>query len=250
MVKLIVSDFDGTLLPYGQRELSCAQKELIARALGSGIAVAVSSGRTYSELASHLHEFKDSLYFICCDGAYYIKNGKLLYSKMIETADLLAFFNAAVGSRSFVMHGALSNYSFGCLPSEANIFEPKQVKNVFEIKEKIFKVTTYGGEFSLPCSSALRMHWDGGKNASAQYVNRFANKGAALSDLQVRLMVTGLDTACIGDSRNDVAMMKGTKYSYSVGSRCPELLQATRFNTTSAEEAFEEILKGETCSFL
>ena len=79
MVKLIVSDFDGTLLPYGQRELSCAQKDFISRALTSGIAVAVSSGRTCNELASYLPEFKDSLYFIGCDGAYYLKNGRLLF---------------------------------------------------------------------------------------------------------------------------------------------------------------------------
>ena len=243
MVKLIVSDFDGTLMPYGQSAVSSVIKSQIEYALDSRIAFAVSSGRTYLELVSYLPEFKDRIYFICCDGAYYIKDGKLLYAKMIEASDLLAFFNAAVCGRSFVMHGAESNYSFGSLPSEAAIFEPTEVKSVFDIKEKIFKVTTYGGEFALRGASALRMHWDGGKNLSAQYVNKFANKGSALSDLQVRLMVTGLDTACIGDSHNDAAMMKGTKYSYSVGSRCPELAQATRFNTPTAEDALGEILK-------
>ena len=85
------------------------------------------------ELVSYLPEFKYRIYFICCDGAYYIKDGKLLYAKMIEASDLLAFFNAAVCGRSFVMHGAESNYSFGSLPSEAAIFEPTEVKSVFDL---------------------------------------------------------------------------------------------------------------------
>ena len=55
------------------------------------------------------------------------------------------------------------------------------------------------------------MHWDGGENAVSQYVNRFCDKGAALSDLQVRLMLTKFDTACLGDAGNDAAMMKNAK---------------------------------------
>ena len=75
----------------------------------------------------------------------------------------------------------------------------------------------------------------------AQYVNRFANKGTALSDLQMRLMLAKFDTACIGDSGNDVAMMKGAKYSFAVSNRSEALINAVNFRLNSVEEALNKI---------
>lgn len=242
MLKLIVSDFDGTLMPYGAREVPQGVKDRIKRVICGGVPFAVSSGRTYRELLSFLPEFADSIYFICCDGAYYIKSGKLLYARKIEPSDLALFFGAARDRLSFVLHGAQNNYSFGSLPSEAAVFDPTAISRAGEIQEKIFKVTTYGAEFKPSPYSGLRMHWDGGENLSAQHVNKFANKGTALSDLQTRLMLTKFDTACIGDSRNDAVMMKGAKYSFSVGRRCEELFAAARFHADSAEEALDSLL--------
>lgn len=240
MIKLIVSDFDGTLMPYGEHAVSQGVKNKVQKALDSGITFAVSSGRTYGELVGLLPEFADKLYFICCDGAYYTKSGKPLYERKIEQADLALFF--AADGLSFVLHGASNNYSVGALPREADVFDARPITRIGEINEKIFKVTTYGKEFKPSPYSGLRMHWDGGENLSAQYVNRFANKGTALSDLQVRLMLTKFETACIGDSGNDVVMMKGAKYSFAVGNRCPALSQATTAQVATAEIALDEIL--------
>ena len=242
MIKLIVSDFDGTLMPYGEHAVSQGVKNRIKNALDSGMTFAVSSGRTYGELASFLPEFADSIYFICCDGAYYVKGGKPLYQKKIEKEDLTLFFNESHKGLSFVLHGAFSNYSVGDIPSDGQRFSPKTMQRYADIDEKIFKVTTYGREFKPSAYSGLRMHWDGGKEMSAQYVNKFANKGTALSDLQMRLMLTKFETACIGDSGNDVAMMRGAKYSYSVSNRCEELLRATDTHLVSVESALDDIL--------
>lgn len=242
MIKLIVSDFDGTLLPFGESEVSHTVKNRISTVLDRGITFAVSSGRTYRELSAFLPEFADSIYFICCDGAYYVKNGKTLYARKIEPPDLALFFGAAREGFSFVLHGAENNYSFGDIPSEAEIFTPTKISRVGEIQEKIFKVTAYGREFKPSPYSGLRMHWDGGKNSSAQYVNRFANKGTALSDLQTRLALTKFDTACMGDSGNDIVMMKGAKYSFAVGNRCDELVSAASFRADTAEAVFDSLL--------
>ena len=243
MVKLIVSDFDGTLMPYGQSDLANGVKGRIKKAIEQNITVAVSSGRTYNELASFLGEFEDKIFFVCCDGAYYVKGGKPLYQKHIEKADLDVFFDAARDGLSFVLHGAFKNYSVGVLPREADIFCATQIERKEQIDEKIFKVTTYKKELKPSPYSGLRMHWDGGANSSAQYVNRFANKGAALSDLQMRLMLTKFETACIGDSGNDVAMMKGAKYSFAVSDRCEALVKAVNHRVKSVEEALDFILE-------
>ena len=242
MLKLIVSDFDGTLLPYGQSELSATVLSLLRRALDRRITVAVSSGRTYGEMKSLLGELASEIWFICSDGAYYLKGDRVCYEKQIAQSNLEIFASQVGQGLSCVFHGAKQNYSMGELPREASRFLATPVKRVTEIREKIFKVTSYGCEVKLPAYCGLRMHWDGGPNAMAQYVNRFADKGTALSDLQIRLMLTKFDTAALGDSGNDVAMMHNAKQAIAVGDRCAELGAVCNLHYPTAEEALAAIL--------
>lgn len=242
MTRLIVSDFDGTLMPYGQSVLSDSVKQLLRTALDRSIAVAVSSGRTYGEMKMLLGEFAREIYFICCDGAYYIKDDRVLYERQIARTDLEIFASQAGDGLSVVFHGAKQNYALGDVPHEADRFRAVPIARLGQIKEKIFKVTSYGREVKLPAYCGLRMHWDGGPNASAQYVNRFADKGSALSDLQMRLMLTKFDTAAMGDSGNDIAMMHNAKLAIAVGDRCEDLRRVCHLHLPSAEAALESIL--------
>ena len=241
MIKLIVSDLDGTLLPYGEGRISDRTLECLSEAIDRGMTVAVSSGRTYSELCSYLNKLTERMYLISCDGAYYIKDGKLLYGRAIAPSEL-ALFSTSDGRMSFVFHGATTNYSIGSLPAEADRFCAVSVDRIGQIKEKIYKVTSYGAQLRLPAYCGLRMHWDGGANNGAQYVNRFCDKGAALSDLQMRLMLTKFDTACIGDSGNDIAMMHNAKRSFCVGERSPELMSVCTDRVSCAFDALESLL--------
>lgn len=245
MIKLIVADFDGTLMPFGQKEVSKEIKKYIETALEKDICFAVSSGRTYCELVQYLPEFADRIWFICCDGAYYVKDGRSYYEKQIMNADIDWIFRANGENASFVFHGAFENYAIGMLPEEGKRFDGKTLTRAEARlpKEKIYKITAYGAKAPLTPYSGLRMHWDGGPNESSQYVNRFADKGAALSDLQIRLFKSKFETACIGDSGNDIAMMHNAKYSYCVGTRCEELVKACTHHVDTAEEALRELVE-------
>lgn len=242
MTRLIVSDFDGTLMPYGQSALSDSVRHLLRTALDRSVEVAVSSGRTYGEMKMLLGEFAREIYFICCDGAYYIKDDRVLYERQIARGDLEIFASQAGDGLSCVFHGAKQNYALGAVPHEAARFRAVPIARIGQIREKIFKVTSYGREVKLPAYCGLRMHWDGGPNASAQYVNRFADKGTALSDLQMRLMLTKFDTAAMGDSGNDVAMMHNAKLAIAVGERCEELRRVCNLHVDTAEAALKAIL--------
>ncbi len=242
MTRLIVSDFDGTLMPYGQSALSDSVKQLLRTALDRPLAVAVSSGRTYGEMKMLLGEFAREIYFICCDGAYYIKDDRVLYERQIARGDMEIFASQVGQGLSCVFHGAKQNYALGDVPHEADRFRAVPIARLGQIKEKIFKVTSYGREVKLPAYCGLRMHWDGGPNASAQYVNRFADKGSALSDLQIRLMLTKFDTAAMGDSGNDIAMMHNAKLAIAVGDRCEDLRRVCNLHLPTAEAALEAIL--------
>lgn len=239
MVKLVVIDFDGTLMPYGAYAVSKRAMEYIESAIKNGINVAVSSGRTYSELIAFLPELADKIYFICSDGAYYIKNGKTLYERAIAPSDLSLFVSEK--GNGVVFHGAQKNYALGELPPRADTPNTTRVERIGEIKEKIFKITSYNGAVRLPVYCGLRTHWDGGETESVQYVNRFCDKGTALSDLQMRLMLSKFDTVCIGDSVNDIAMMHNAKRSFCIGERSRELARACTDKAKAVEDVFEII---------
>ncbi len=242
MLKLIVSDLDGTLLPYGNDRVSDTVISTIEKILDCGVVFAISSGRTYGELISILPMFRDRIWYTCCDGAMTVKDDKVLYARKIEMSDLELFFKKASASFSFVLHGAFENYSFGNIPDEAGVYNCKPVCGIYEIKDRIFKITSYGEKVNLPEYTSVRTHWDGGENNIAQYANRYCNKGTALSDLQIRLMLTKYDTAVLGDRGNDVCMTKGAKLSYCIGKRCSELLESSTYNYDSGEEALKNIL--------
>lgn len=246
MIKLIVSDFDGTLLPYSQKSLAPEMLNAISAALDAGCTVAVSSGRTYKELLSHLAPLADRLWFLCCDGAYTVQGGQTLYEKKIETEDLRFFFASAERAGCpFLLHAAETTYAVGDLPESIDRRGMIPLRRVNEIPEKIFKITSFCNAVKLPPYSGLRVHWDGGIS-TAQYVNRFANKGAALSDLQMRLILDKFDTAAIGDSDNDVAMMHGAKLSYCIGDRSPALRAVCNRHLPDARQAILEILGKQT----
>lgn len=242
MIKLVVCDFDGTLLPYDRLKLSEKTLQGLCTLSEKGIKLSVSSGRTYGELAEHFSTLLPDVYFICCDGAYCIYKDKTVYARHIEAEDLRWMFGISDPEFSMVLHAEKIDYSFGALPEEGKRFNCIPISGYYEIKERIYKITAYGKEIRLPSYSGLRLHWDGGENRCTQLVNRYCNKGAALSDLQTRLMLTKFDTACIGDSGNDVAMMKGAKYSYAVGNRCPELKNACGECFESCENVLDLII--------
>lgn len=245
MIKLIVSDFDGTLRSYSEECVREEVKVKVQEFLDKGIQFALSSGRTYNELVSFMPEFRDKIYFICCDGAYTVKNDKVVYSKQIDSVDIDCFFKKAQSDNeiSFVLHGAFDNYSYGNLPSICGSYLSNSVVRSSDIGEKIYKITSYGEMNADSSQKGLRNHWDGGECKCAQYVSRFANKGAALSDLQTRLMLQSYDTGCIGDSGNDVAMVKNAKISCCIGRKSEELVSRCDYVFDDIIEAFDYIMK-------
>ena len=242
MIKLIVSDFDGTLMSFGASSVSAAVKQRLRQALDRGVTVAISSGRTYEELRSYLPDFEKDVYFICCDGAYYVKDGVVLYEKKIAREDLRFFSSQEDTGFPFILHGAFQNYAVGALRADTAHFRATHLSHVSDVREDVFKVTTFGPVKRLPPYCGLRTHWDGGPEKMSQYVNRFANKGTALSDLQMRLILTKYETACIGDSGNDVAMMKNAKHAICIGDRSPELRAVCNRFARSPEEALDALL--------
>lgn len=242
MVKLIVSDVDGTLLKAGENAVSENIKKKLRAFISSGGNVAIASGRTFASLRLILGELADSVYLIPCDGALCIKGERVLYHRPIPTECARKAFCVA-RERGLGLHlaAATRGYAYGdgeflSKLTEEHTDEVSTVSAVSEVREPIYKIAFYG---KSPCfdtvPAELRLSYKG--NGWKEYVYRYADKGSALSDLQSRLYLAEFDTAAIGDGLNDVSMLKGAKYAYAL----TEELKSAAPGAISVDSAIEAL---------
>lgn len=87
MIKAAFFDIDGTLVPFGQREISDSTCDALDALRAQGIGVFVCSGRP----RFMIHNLRDYPFdgFICCNGGRILLDGKSLLDRPIE-ADAVA----------------------------------------------------------------------------------------------------------------------------------------------------------------
>ncbi|MBE6701406.1 MAG: HAD family phosphatase [Ruminococcaceae bacterium] len=240
MLKLVVADFDGTLLPYSNKTVPESTITLIETLISKGVAFAVSSGRTYSELSALLKKVSDKIFFICDDGALTIKNENVIFKKPFSKKSLSCFFDSDVFKYA-TLYSMNKAYLVGDNKSPVLYDKsPKKVSRPFEITEDVFKVFASPKTFTLEDTSDYRVHYS--EKGFTEFVSPFANKGVALAHLQLHLGVTKFDTAAIGDASNDIPMMSHAKYSFSIGDKSKELNKICTYNSRSAEEALQKLV--------
>ena len=221
MIKLLISDVDGTLLKTGEAVISENVKKRLRTLISKGGTVAIASGRTYRSLRLLLGDLADSVYLIPCDGALCIKGEQVLYHRPIPTEIVRkAFAVAKENGLGLHLAAATCGYAYGdgeflSKLSEEHTDAVSTVSTPTEVREAVYKLAFYG---KSPCFATvpaeLRQSYKG--DGWKEYVYRYADKGTALSDLQSRLFMAKFDTAAIGDGMNDASMLRGAKYAFAL----------------------------------
>lgn len=236
MIKLVVSDLDGTLLPYGESEIKKQIFERIEALISKGIYFAVSSGRIYSELCEFLKPFRDKIYFISSDGALLTFQDKIIFQKPF-TYDALNYAINSCNKSTLAFYSADKVYSFN--DTEKTILDSTRVLKPFEIKHPVFKIVSSPSQIPMFDGLHARVHYSDG--SVSEYVPPFANKGIALGALQRHLGVSLYETLALGDSVNDIPMMKNARFSCSIGKSSSRLSAVCRFSFDSADTVLEKV---------
>ena len=90
MVRLIVTDIDGTLVPEGGSRVNPEYMTVIRELTDLGVRFAAASGRQASSIDVIFHELRDRIYYLGDNGACIQKNGQMVRGMYMEEADLLA----------------------------------------------------------------------------------------------------------------------------------------------------------------
>ena len=240
MIKLIVSDVDGTILTKEQNEVTGGMLCAIDSLKKAGKRVAVASGRTYGSLENLFSAVKEDLYFICCDGAVIIHNDKVIYCKQIGVGDVMDVIKRPEYENCGIMlctpkipYVIRGSEDFSITAEAQSGEETFYVEKLHDIKEPIVKIAVWSKKGDaqplnfLPKS--LRVAYNVGE--WCEYTSAISNKGLAVSDLQMRLYLTKYDTAAVGDGVNDMEMMKKAKLAVSANSAAQPLREICNFHT-------------------
>ncbi len=234
MIKIIASDIDGTLLKHGEKRFSPALEEAVLKTLSKGVTVALITGRSYPLARAVCPTLSDKLYFYCCGGAVCVYGGKTLYGKPVGDTDLIkAYSEAKRRGISLMLSAAREVYFFGSDSEYKSVCDScggaVRISVLSEIKEPVYKIsffttsedTVYG---YVP--STLRLWYK--RNGLEEYINVFAGKGQAITELMLRKNALAGEVVSAGNETGDDGdMLKRTGIRYATEERLAEITNAT-----------------------
>ncbi|MDQ2908605.1 MAG: Cof-type HAD-IIB family hydrolase [Candidatus Eremiobacteraeota bacterium] len=242
---LIALDLDGTLLDSNER-ISARNRTAIRRALEAGVRVVLVTGRGTDLPLRLSRDLNLNLPVICCHGALTKDFGAnrtlvhlpvpLLYAKpMVEYAEKEGLsvaiyaeecFWRLEGSRVYMddMNGPAwrEAKTFSDVLSEAPTFLR------FLGAESVAAMDRQFGDWPL----AFR-HETWGDFAECAVLNREASKKNALQRLCADFQIVAENVLAIGDSRNDVPMLRWAGLGVAMGNAQSEVKQSVRYVTAS-----------------
>lgn len=247
MIKLIVTDMDGTFLDT-EGKINEEFYELIEELNKRGIYFAVASGRIYSTLNEGFKRVKDDMILICNNGAgiQFNHNGEVLYEgtlnkdevmEMAETLDeegieviISDSYKVYVKNPSKDLIGVI-NYDYA--PSVI-------LKDFKDLDENIhIQKLSYIQHIGIQKSFSEKIH---GKYNEGYHVavsgscwmditNIKSSKGNAVALVQQKLGITPEETLVFGDYYNDLTMFDKAYYSYAMKNAPDDVKSHARFVT-------------------
>lgn len=260
MLKLIASDIDGTLMPYGQKSLSPDLFDLIRRLHSAGILFCPASGRQYHSMRTLFAPVADEVCFLCENGGVIFGPGgeetaPVLSKTAMPRSDALALSHAImdIPECEVLISGQNVSYVCGCGEDFVRRMEElhgnlvTRVAHVEDISEDILKVTAFCPN-ELDGPAAILGPWWGETYHMAEAGPVWldfglANKGTGLRGLCSALGVDPAETAAFGDNWNDAPMLEAAGTAWLMSTAAPALRERFPRQCASVPEVLEAILR-------
>lgn len=244
-IDLIALDLDGTLLAPDET-ISARNRLAIREALAAGVRVALVTGRGVDTPIRVSRDLGLNLPVICCHGALTKDFGAdktlahipvpLAYAKpMIEFAEARGLAAAVYVEEAFyrltgseAVMDDMRGPGWHETPSLAQILTEAPTFIRFLGEESVRAMLAEFGD--LPLSFR---HETWGSFVECAVLNREASKKHALAALCAGFQIAPDRVMAIGDSRNDLPMLRWAKIGVAMGNALPEVREAVRYVTAS-----------------
>lgn len=259
MIQLIVSDIDGTLLPYGTKQLDPSVFSLIHRLSQQGIRFCPASGRQFHSLRKLFGPVQDELCYVCENGAILYGSGTeesapVLGKTVMEHTAAMALIRDILALESCEVLISGANCSYLCQCDDSFVTRMRDgtgnhvqvVRDPEEIEEDIIKISAYCPEGAAVPEKALGEAWSGKFNmavAGAEWLDfTLANKGIGLRQLCSALNIPLENVMAFGDNWNDLPMLEAAGHPYLMASADPRLAEKLPRQCASVPQVLEQLL--------
>lgn len=243
MIKLVVSDIDGTLVKDGENVLNPEYFREILRLRAKGIQFAAASGRQWHSIERIFDPIKEKIFYISDNGAYVGCHGRNLFLTPIKRQLALEIVQEirknkeldVVLSGPDVVYVETESQELVRWLVDCYRFELKQVPDVTKVPDEIIKVSAYKKHGVEESTKSIREKYQDQLKITISgdmWMDCMAsgvNKGAAIRMIQESLDILPEETMAFGDQLNDLEMMERAYYSYAIGNARPEVKAAARF---------------------
>ncbi|SDS39110.1 hypothetical protein SAMN04487764_2110 [Gillisia sp. Hel1_33_143] len=243
MIKLIVTDMDGTLL-NDEHQIHPDFWEIEEALTKKGIMFSVASGRQFYNLESKFERIKDRMLFFAENGTYVVYKGKEVYLNPLKRDDANKFIKIGrtLEHTQLVLCGKNSAYietQDDSFYKEINKYYErlKIVDDLTKVDDTVLKVTLCNFKgVEENTFHHFKEYKDDFKVAIAASVfiditTLTANKGNAIKGIQEEMNITPEETLVFGDYLNDLEMMQNAKFSYAMKNAHPEIKSASNYVT-------------------
>ena len=260
MVKLIMTDIDGTLIPDGTMDINPEYFEVIEKLVEKGIIFVVASGRHMSSVKKVFAPVLDKIWVASQNGNVLTYHGKSRIIKSIPQE---------WGREMWRQFSKLKGVE-GVLDTATEMYCPFEETSMYKIlaDEYHFNVTGTGGWNQVPeedfsmmtlyhpqsaeniCKELVEDKWKGKLEflTSGKYwvdiVMPEVGKGTALEEICSQLGISPEETIAFGDNLNDISMIQSAGKGYAVNTAREETKKAAdEVIPGYAENGVLEVLK-------
>lgn len=257
MVKLIVSDIDGTLMDK-RKNIKMSDIEKIRKAKAKGIEICLASGRMYKEITTVMETLGFNCYAICQNGAAVIDNeGKQLALYNYDSNLALSVLESLKHQELVTVVCAFNGNHVMEKSAQTSLIEGRFLSPLIEtgdIQSAIkqgFKVTKFSVYGNIPYLEQLleELNSSLGQKISACFSDPdgidimpgSVDKGTGVETLMKRFCLLPHEVACIGDSFNDLSMFRVASHSYAMTTAHDHVKESAKHLTDSVGDAIVHI---------
>ncbi len=248
MIRLVVTDMDGTLLNSRKEVPEDFQAWVLSH---PDILVALASGRQYYTLYDEFPEICDRLIYIADNGALAFYKKEMIHRDVLDPEDVQRCIKAVEGMEGVtpILCGVQSAYMCPTTPdreAQGHIYYHRLtfLEDLYSCisMDEFAKGTYYIDNFQA------QKVWEKLGKMGARLIpvvsgrdwidvnKKGVNKGNAVREIQKRFGLSPDECIAFGDYMNDYEMLKCCTYSYAMENSCEEILQLAQYRTASNDE--------------